>query len=36
MSVTRLFDLLNRYRELYPDKKDALAAKVNGQWLRQP
>ncbi len=33
MSVTRLFDLLNRYRELYPDKKDALAAKVNGQWL---
>lgn len=32
MSVTRLFDLLNRYRELYPSKPDALAAKTNGQW----
>lgn len=30
MSVTRIFDLLKRYRELYPQKPDALAAKVNG------
>ncbi len=33
-SVTRLFDLLNLYRELYPSKNDALAGKVNGQWVK--
>lgn len=34
MSVTRLFDLLDRYRELYPNKPDALASKVNGAWVK--
>ena len=34
MSVTRLFDLLDRYRELYPHKSDALACKLNGQWVK--
>ena len=34
MSVTRIFDLLKRYRELYPQKPDALAAKVNGEWVK--
>ncbi len=32
MSVTRLFDLVDRYKQLYPHKKDALAAKINGHW----
>lgn len=34
MSVTRLFDLSDRYRELYADKPDALAGKVNGEWIK--
>ncbi|MBL7923977.1 MAG: long-chain fatty acid--CoA ligase [Bacteroidia bacterium] len=34
MPVTRLFDLLDRYCELYPDKEDALAAKQDGQWKK--
>lgn len=34
MNVTRLFDLSDRYRELYPNKPDALAAKVNGEWVK--
>lgn len=33
MPVTRLFDLLDRYQELYPGKADALAAKVDGKWV---
>lgn len=32
MEVKRLFDLIDRYGSLYPNKKDALAAKVNGEW----
>lgn len=32
MSVTRLFDLVDRYKQLYPHKKDSLAAKINGSW----
>jgi long-chain acyl-CoA synthetase len=32
MSVTRLFDLVDRYKQLYPHKKDALAAKIAGEW----
>jgi long-chain acyl-CoA synthetase len=32
MHVTRLFDLLERYRQLYPHKKDALANKIDGKW----
>lgn len=34
MSVTRIFDLLKRYRELYPQKPDALAFKLNGEWVK--
>lgn len=34
MSVTRIFDLLKRYRELYPNKSDSLAAKENGEWVK--
>jgi long-chain acyl-CoA synthetase len=34
MKVTRTFDLLGRYAELYPGKDDALACKVNGNWVK--
>jgi long-chain acyl-CoA synthetase len=34
MQVTRTFNLLDRYREEFPDKEDALAGKVNGQWAK--
>lgn len=34
MNVTRLFDLLDHYRENYPDKTDALANKINGEWKK--
>jgi long-chain acyl-CoA synthetase len=33
MEVTRTFDLLDRYNELF-DKDDALCAKVNGEWKK--
>jgi len=29
----RIFDLLERYNQLYSDKSDALAGKVNGEWI---
>lgn len=32
--VRRIFDLLDRYQALYPDKADALAGKQNGTWIR--
>lgn len=32
MEVRRIFDLIDRYRDLYADKTDALAAKVEGSW----
>ena len=32
MQLTRLFDLLPRYAELFGDKPDVVAAKENGQW----
>ncbi len=32
MQLTRLFDLLPRYLELFGNKSDVLAAKENGQW----
>jgi long-chain acyl-CoA synthetase len=32
MEVTRTFDLLDRYQEKYPGKKDALASKTGGKW----
>lgn len=34
MEVTRTFDLLQRYAELFMDKEDALAAKVDKQWVK--
>ncbi len=34
MEVTRTFDLLERYKELYSHKDDALACKVNGEWVK--
>ncbi len=34
MEVTRTFDLLERYLELYSHKDDALACKVNGEWVK--
>jgi len=34
MEVTRTFDFLQRYKEKFPDKTDALAGKVNGQWVK--
>jgi long-chain acyl-CoA synthetase len=33
MAVTRNFDLLDRYRELYK-KEDALCARINGAWVK--
>lgn len=33
MEVTRTFDLLERYRQEFPEKADALAAKENGEWV---
>ena len=32
MEPTRIFDLLERYMLHFADKKDALAAKINGKW----
>lgn len=32
MEVTRIFDLLERYEQLCPDKEDALAGKDGGAW----
>ena len=34
MEVTRTFDLLERYMELFAHKDDALACKVNGEWVK--
>ncbi len=34
MEVTRIFDLLDRYAERCPDKKDALAGKDNDTWKK--
>jgi long-chain acyl-CoA synthetase len=33
MEVTRTFDLLERYHELYLQKPDALSGKENGKWV---
>ncbi|HAF31015.1 MAG TPA: long-chain fatty acid--CoA ligase [Bacteroidales bacterium] len=33
MNITRTFDLLDRYKELYP-MEDALVGKENGQWVK--
>lgn len=34
MEVTRTFDFLQRYQEKFLHKDDALAGKVNGQWVK--
>lgn len=33
MEVTRLFDLLPRYKQVFQPKKDALAGKEDGKWI---
>ena len=33
MKPTRIFDLLDRYILKFPDKKDALSAKIDGEWI---
>lgn len=33
MEVTRLFDILDRYLESYPEQQVALSGKVNGEWV---
>ncbi len=32
--VTRTFDFLDRYKEKFPDKEDALAGKKDGKWIK--
>ncbi len=34
MKAERTFDLLERYRELFADKEDALCSKQNGVWVK--
>ncbi len=34
MEVTRIFDLLDRYQQLCPEKEDALAGKDEGTWKK--
>ncbi|MEZ5083323.1 MAG: long-chain fatty acid--CoA ligase [Bacteroidales bacterium] len=34
MEVTRIFDLLPRYKKTFRPKEDALAGKENGQWVK--
>jgi len=34
MEVTRIFDLLPWYKELCPDKQDAICGKDNGEWKK--
>ena len=34
MEITRIFDLLTNLQERFPDKKDILAKKKHGQWLK--
>lgn len=34
MTVTRTFDFLQRYKDKFFDKEDALAGKVNGKWVK--
>ncbi len=34
MKVTRTFDFLDRYKELFSEKEDALAGKQNGNWIK--
>lgn len=34
MEPTRIFDLLDRYQQLFQPKEDVLASKVNGEWIK--
>ncbi len=34
MKIERLFDFLENYKTLYPQKQDALASKVDGEWVK--
>ena len=34
MEPTRIFELLDRYQQLYHPKDDVLAGKVNGEWVK--
>lgn len=34
MKIERLFDLLEYYKTTYPQKKDALASKIDGEWIK--
>ena len=34
MEPTRIFDLLDRYQQLFQPKDDVLASKVNGEWVK--
>ena len=34
MEVTRLYDILDRYLEVFPEQDAALASKVNGEWKK--
>jgi long-chain acyl-CoA synthetase len=34
MAIERLFDFLTYYLEKYPEKQDALAGKVDGEWVK--
>ena len=36
MEITRIFDILEKYRYDYKDKADALACKENGKWTKTP
>jgi len=33
MSITRVFDLLDRYEQKFPEKEDAFGVKRNGKWI---
>ena len=34
MEITRIFDILDKYRHEYKGKEDALACKENGKWIK--
>lgn len=34
MAITRIFDLLDQYKEKYPENKIVLAGKVNHEWVK--
>ena len=34
MKIERLFDFLEYYKTTYPQKQDALASKIDGEWVK--